>query len=117
MSELVIETAVEQVLLGLQVGHQQLHDFCCGCGRELHGGTRVTAYAYKPADAPQWDVARVYCQPCDHTKIETPTLGTTEVLVSGCLALTQLAARQTTRLVLSDIELQAQSPLTDGTSP
>jgi hypothetical protein len=117
MSELVIETAVEQVLFGLQVGHQQLHDFCCGCGRELHGGTPVTAYAYKPSDAPQWDVVRVYCQPCDHTEIETPTLATPDVLVSGCLALTQLAARQTTRHILSDIELQAQSAPTNSTSP
>ncbi len=117
MSELVSETAVEQALLGLQVGQQQSCDWCCECGRELHSGTQVTAYAYKPADEPRWEVLRVYCQACTHTEIETPTLGTAEVLVSACLALTQLAARQTTRLVLSDVELHTHSALTDGTSP
>jgi len=117
MSQLIIEAAVEQTLEGLQVGEQHSYDHCAACGRELQAGVQVTAAAYKPLDSPYWQITHVYCTPCDHREIETPKDERREVLVSGCLALTHLAAHQTTRLVLTEVAIQTHSPPADACSP
>jgi hypothetical protein len=74
----------------------------------------VTVYTYKVAESTEWESPRVYCRGCHSDEIETPTLGTAEVVASAFLGVTQLAAAQTTRLSLSEVELREYSPPKEG---
>jgi len=104
-----VETDVEQVLTGLQVGLAGAKGTCCWCGRELHDGHCVTVYAYRTAGHDEWNLPRVYCRECNTGEIETPTLGTVEVVATAFLGVLQVAASQTTRLVLTGVELEEYS--------
>ncbi|NEU58782.1 hypothetical protein [Halorussus sp. MSC15.2] len=109
-----LETDVEQVLTGLQVGLGGAKGTCCWCGRELHDGHCVTVYAYRTAGHDEWSLPRVYCRDCNGGKIETPTLGTTGVVATAFLGILQVAASQTTRLVLTGVEIEEYSGPDDG---
>ncbi|MFC4451189.1 hypothetical protein [Halorussus aquaticus] len=109
-----VETDVEQVLTGLQVGLEGARGTCCWCGQELHDGHCVTVYAYRTAGHDEWNLPRIYCHDCNGGKIETPTLGTVEVVVTAFLGVMQVAASQTTRLVLTGVEVEEYSGPDDG---
>ncbi len=109
-----VETDVEQVLTGLQVGLDGARGTCCWCGRELYDGHYVTVYAYRTAGHDQWNLPRVYCRECNGGNIETPTLGTAEVVATAFLGVLQVAASQTTRLVLTGVEVEEYSGLDEG---
>lgn len=113
----VHDVSVEQVRNSLQVGLPGPRGNCSACGRDLHDGHCVTVYAYKSADASEWEIPRVYCRGCHGNEIRTPTLGTREVVATAFLGLIQLAASQTARLSLTEVELQTHSPPTEGTEP
>ncbi|WP_135855200.1 hypothetical protein [Halorussus salinus] len=104
-----VETNVEQVLTGLQVGLAGAKGTCCCCGRELHDGHGVTVYAYRTAGHDQWNLPRVYCRECNSGEVETPTLGTNEVVATAFLGVMQVAAAQTTRLALTGVEVEEYS--------
>lgn len=112
-----VETTAEQVLTGLQVGLTGAQGTCSQCGRDLHDGHCVTVYAYRTAGHDEWNPARVFCRECGTDEVETPTLGTTEVVATAFLGVLQLAASQSTRLALTSIEVEAYSPPEDGTKP
>lgn len=111
------EASVEQALTGLQIGLSGPVGVCCQCGRDLHDGHCVTVYAYRTAGHDKWNLPRVYCRGCGNDEIKTPTLGTTEVVATAFLGVLQVAAAQATRLVLTNVELVASSPPSEGTEP
>lgn len=113
----MVETNAEQVLTGLQVGLTGARGICSQCGRNLHDGHCVTVYAYRVAGHDEWNTARISCRDCGRDEIETPTLGTTEIVATAFLGVLQVAASQTTRLVLTSIDVQAYSPPEEGTGP
>ncbi|MFC7079270.1 hypothetical protein [Halorussus caseinilyticus] len=116
-SEVVrVEAAVEQVLNGLQVGLPGATTTCAYCGRQLHDGDCITVYAYRKAGHHHWNCPRVYCRSCRNSDdgVPTPTLGTTEILATAFLGIMQVAAAQTTRLALTDVEVQSYSHPSDG---
>ncbi|WP_135827273.1 hypothetical protein [Halorussus ruber] len=109
-----VETDVEQVLTGLQVGLNGAKGTCCCCGRELYDGHCVTVYAYRTAGHDEWNLPRVYCRDCNAGMLETPTLGTAEVVATAFLGVMQVAASQSTRLVLTGVELEEYSGPDEG---
>ncbi len=54
------------------------------------------------------DLPRVYCSVCNEGAIKTLTLGTIKVVLTAFLGVLQVAASQTTRLVLTDVEVGVQ---------
>ncbi|WP_135855305.1 hypothetical protein [Halorussus salinus] len=109
-----VETDIEQVLTGLQVGVDGARGTCCCCGRDLYDGHYVTVYAYRTAGHDQWNLPRAYCRECNGGNIEIPTLGTNEVVATTFLGVMQAAASQTTRLVLTGVEIEEYSGPDDG---
>ncbi|WP_135855269.1 hypothetical protein [Halorussus salinus] len=109
-----VETDVEQVLTGLQVGLEGARGTCCCCGRDLHDGHCVTVYAYRTAGHDQWNLPRVYCRECNGGTLETPTLGTVEVVATAFLGVMQVASSQTTQLVLTGVEVEEYSLPEEG---
>lgn len=114
---MVVETSVEQILNGLQVGAGSPPTTCCWCGRDLHDGHCITVYAYRTAGHDNWNLPRISCRDCGSDEIETPTLGTTEIVATAFLGVLQVAAAQTTRHALTNVELVASSPPNEGTEP
>lgn len=112
-----VEAYVEQVLTGLQIGVPGPHAHCCACGRTLHDGCTVTVYAYQQAGATDWNIPRVYCPECYDGKLKTATLGQTGVVATALLGIGQYAASQTTRFVLSEVELQKVSQPDEAATP
>ncbi|MFC7079281.1 hypothetical protein [Halorussus caseinilyticus] len=109
-----VEATVEQVLNGVRVGLDGASGVCAYCGRELHDGDCVTVYAYRKAGHDTWNCPRVYCRDCrSGDGVSTPTLGTTEVTATAFLGVMQVAA-QTTRLALTNVELESYSRPSDG---
>ncbi|WP_135855239.1 hypothetical protein [Halorussus salinus] len=111
---LCVETDIEQVLTGLQVGLDGAKGTCCCCGRDLHDGHRVTVYAYRTAGHDTWTLPRVYCHDCNGGQIETPTLGVTEIVATALLGVLQVASSQTAQLVLTGVEVEEYSRPDEG---
>lgn len=115
MSSRTVSTTVEQLLEPLQVGTLDLRARCTACGR-LHGpGDPVTIYAYRAAEASQWDVCRLYCPECKTNLY--PTLGTNEVLATARLGTVAVPTDRTRRLCLTDVSLQEHSGPNEGAVP
>ncbi|ELY55796.1 hypothetical protein C492_15101 [Natronococcus jeotgali DSM 18795] len=106
-----------QILHGHPVGSRPDTAVCIGCGSPLHETDIVFAYAYRCADATQWDVPRLYCWGCAPGRIRSPTLGATEVLVGGRLGTIALPTPRRPQLCLTELALWVHSPPTDGCSP
>ena len=106
-----------QVLHGHPVGPKPDAAVCIGCGSPLRETDIVFAYAYRCADAAQWDVPRLYCHGCAPDRIKSPTLGTTELLVGGRLGSIALPTPRSPRLCLTELALRAFSPPTEGCAP
>lgn len=110
-------TTPQQVVTGLVVSPAQRHVYCTGCRDARSEGQEVTVYAYRCVDPAAWDVAQCYCPACAPADVETPTLGAVECLVTATLGQRSFPAGQTHRLCLTDVELLAVSPPTEGTDP
>jgi hypothetical protein len=74
-------------------------------------------YAYRAAEASEWVLTRCYCVDCTGPEIETPTLGTSEVLVDARLEVLSLSAEQRHTLCLHEVSVLAFSPLMEGDEP
>lgn len=111
-----VGTTLRQALTGLQIGLANLQAHCTSCGQACHEGQQVWVYAYRAADEPEWLLSRCYCSGCAPDCIETPTLGTSEALIEARLDVVSLSSQQRHNLCLSEIEILAFSPLTEGTS-
>ena len=107
----------QQILTGLSVGLPTLEAYCACCDASRGEGETLVVYVYRGAEAYEWDIARVYCWDCAPVGITTPTLGTTEALVSARLGVVSSVAEQTHCLCLTAPELVAHSPPTEGSLP
>ena len=81
---LVVATP-EQVLDGMLVGLSDLTAICTGCQVELREGQTVTVYAYRCTGGEEWSIGRCYCSDCAPHRIQSPTLGVTEVIAAAAL--------------------------------
>ena len=106
-----------QVLHGHPVGPKPDAAVCIGCGSPLHETDIVFVYAYRCADAAQWEVPRLFCHGCAPGRIRSPTLGAAEVLVGGRLGSITLPTSRSARLCLAELSLRAFSGPTEGCSP
>lgn len=116
---LEVSATLEQVLTGLPMGQPGStgKGQCHACGVPLRDGACVTVYVYQTAGNAEWKLPAVYCDGCHSSKIETPTLGATEAVISAFIGVAQYAARQTTRFILSNVTLEDVSPPSDGSPP
>jgi len=109
-------TTPRQLLTGLQIGLANLRVQCTGCNRTMGEGDRVWVYAYRAAEDPEWTITRCFCPSCTDRQIETPTLGTSEVLVAARLNVRSLSGEQRHELCLTHVDPCAFSPLMEGAS-
>ncbi|WP_394740096.1 hypothetical protein [Natronococcus roseus] len=115
--EPIVTATPAQVLHGHPVGPKPDAAVCIGCGSPLRETDVVFAYAYRCADAAQWDIPRLFCHGCAPGRIRSPTLGTTEVLVGGRLGSIALPTPRSPQLCLTELALRAFSPPTEGCAP
>ena len=112
-----VVTTPQQMLTGLQVGLSNLRTVCTECGVESVEGERVGVYAYRTAEARDWDVARCYCSECAPERVRTPTLGAEEAIVRARLCVCSDVGTQTHWCCLTAVELVGFSPPTEGRQP
>ena len=112
-----VVTIPSQALTGLHIGLANCTVRCSGCEVTLQEGNSIWVYAYRAAEAPEWVLSRYYCEQCAPDGIETPTLGTSEVLITAVLEVVSLLREQRHQLCLGEVETLAVSPLTEGAVP
>lgn len=103
-----------QLLTGLSVGLPTNCVVCVSCGDKLSEGRAITVYGYRQAERAVWDLRRCYCADCAPTAIDAPTLGVAELLARAWLGSVALPQTRTHRLCLTEVELVATSPPTEG---
>jgi hypothetical protein len=106
-----------QLLTGRPVGVYADHVVCTGCTTQLVEGRAITVYGYRRAESLDWDLRRCYCADCAPATIGEPTLGVTELLARAWLGTVALPRTRTHRLCLTDVEIAAVSPPSEGTKP
>ncbi len=105
---------VERAVTGSAISDGE-RTFCGRCGRSIGEGSPVSIYAYSMSDEHDITVARINCSDCAPGIIAHPTLGGTEWLVRGTLALRSDVAYQSHQLVFVLNEgVVSISPPTDG---
>jgi hypothetical protein len=112
-----VTTTPRQLLGGCEVGLATREVCCAGCKVSLTEGESGVVYAYRTADAPEWLVARCYCERCAPATVQTPTLGVHELLASATFGLRSQVIGQVHHLCLGDVACVALSPPSEGTSP
>ena len=109
-----ITVPVERAVAGVTISDGE-HALCGRCGRSIGEGSPVSIYAYSMSDECDVTVARTSCIDCAPDTIAHPTLGGTEWLVRGTLALRSDVVHQSHRLVFVPTEgVIDMSPPTDG---
>ncbi|MFA1610781.1 hypothetical protein [Halobellus rubicundus] len=109
-------TTPRQLLTGLGIGLATLEVHCTGCNCRMGEGEMVWVYAYRAAEDPEWTITRCFCAACTDRRIETPTLGTSEVLAAARLNVRSVVDEQRHELCLTHVEPCAFSPLMEGYS-
>lgn len=105
---------IERAVTGVTISDGE-HALCGYCGRSIGEGSPVGIYAYSMSDERDVTVARINCNDCATETITYPTLGGTEWLMRGTLALRSDVARQSHQLVFVSGEgVSDTSPPTDG---
>jgi hypothetical protein len=107
----------DQLLTGVTVGLPTLHAFCVECNKKLNASCSVVVYAYRTAESETWDLRRCYCPGCSPSRVRTPTLGVSELLVEAALGTVSSPHIQSHRLCLTAVEPLAYSPPREGTHP
>ena len=109
-----IGTVIERAVTGATISDGE-HALCGRCERSVGEGSPVSIYAYSMSDEHDITVARINCSDCAPDTIAHPTLGGTEWLVRGTLALRSDVARQSHQLVFVSREgVDDISPLTES---
>ncbi|MFD1572062.1 hypothetical protein [Halorubrum laminariae] len=85
---------------------------CQVCGRSLHEGDDVTAYAYRAAGEPAYEIGYLMCKNDRHTHPTVFTRGVREHVVTGHIGTCADAQRQSTSYVLLDPTVVVTSPTT-----
>ncbi|ELY63489.1 hypothetical protein C489_18796 [Natrinema versiforme JCM 10478] len=116
-NETTVTATPEAVLAGHPVGPRANGAVCIGCGEALHETDIVFAYAYRCAEAADWVVSRLYCLECAPSRVRSPTLGVTEVVVGGRLGTIALPTARSHRLCLTELAVRAYSHPTEGCAP
>lgn len=114
---LIVQTTPSQLLRPVAVGSSPNQCRCGDCRVRLREGQQVGLYAYRPADADRWDVARVFCRECTPEQLAGPTLGVTELLVTGILGTISYPSIQSHRLCIAEVLTRRVSPPTEGSQP
>ena len=105
---------IKRAVTGVTISDGE-HALCGRCGRSIGEGSPVSIYAYSMSDERDITVARTSCIDCAPDTIAHPTLGGTEWLVRGTLALRSDVVHQLHRLVFVPGEgVVGISPPTDG---
>ena len=113
----MVRSTPRQVFDGQRVGVANQTVECSCCQGLRRSGQRLVCYAYRPAEAPEWLVTRCYCPACAPTAIETPTLGTAELLVEAELGVVSIVAEQLHECCLLQVTVRDVSPCTEGAEP
>ena len=108
------ETTPKEAFSGRVVGIGTGVVPCEECGRDLRDGASVVVYSYRVSNPTWWALARCHCEDCAPDGVETPRLGTDEVLVEATLRPRSFPTTGRRRLSLADVELRAYSPPTEG---
>lgn len=114
---LMMQTSVAQLLTPVSVGAAPDRRYYTDCRQKLREGQQLGLYAYRVASARRWDIARMYCRECAPEGVVGPTLGATELLVTGTLGTVSNPATQTHRLCLAEVLTQTVSPPSKGATP
>ncbi|GAA0460225.1 hypothetical protein MUK72_18005 (plasmid) [Halococcus dombrowskii] len=111
-----IAVPIERAVTGVTISDGE-HALCGYCGRSIGEGSPVGIYAYSMSDERDVTVARINCNDCATETITHPTLGGTEWLMRGTLALQSDVAHQSCQLVFVPNEgVVSMSPPTDGSN-
>ena len=116
-NETTVIATPEEVLTGHPIGPHANGAVCSGCGEALHEADIVFAYAYRCAEAVNWTVSRLFCYGCAPSRIQSPTLGTTEIVVGGRIGTIGHPTPRTHRLCLTELAVRAISRSTEGSKP
>ena len=98
-----ITVPIERAITGATISDGE-HALCGRCGQPVGEGSPVSVYAYSMSDERDITVARINCCDCILGTIAHPTLGGTEWLVRGTLALRSDVVRQSHQLVFVPTE-------------
>ena len=98
-----ITVPIERAVTGATISDGE-HALCGRCGQPVGEGSPVSVYAYSMAGEHDVTVARINCIHCAPDTIAHPTLGGTDWLVRGTLALQSDVARQSHQLVFVSSE-------------
>ena len=112
-----IVSTPQQVFTGLRVGLANQTVECSQCGALRQSGQSIVCYAYRSADAPEWLLTRCYCTDCTPTEIETPTLGTSELLLEAELGVVSDVADQLHECCLQDVRVVDWQDCSVGAKP
>jgi len=85
---------------------------CQVCGRSFHEGDDVTAYAYRAAGEPAYEIGYLMCKNDRHTHPTVFTRGVREHVVTGHIGTCADAQTQSTSYVLLDPTVVVTSPTT-----
>ena len=85
---------------------------CQVCGRSFHEGDDVTAYAYRAAGDPAYEIGYLMCEDDRHTHPTVFTRGVREHVVTGHIGMCADAQTQSTSYVLLGPTVVATSPTT-----
>ena len=112
-----VEVTGSQLLEPVTVGASPDCCHCTACRTCLCEGEQIGLYAYRLANTDQWDVARVFCCVCTPKQLTEPTLGVTELLVTGTLGTLSDPVTQLHRLCVVEVATQRVSRPTEGAQP
>lgn len=109
---LEINTDVTQLFVETQL---PITATCTQCEHMFSPDDRCILSTTRPEDAPTYTLEALYCPDCAPETVPYPTLGTTDYLLEARLAYTETLSPHQQHLTLLTVEVQASSPLTEGT--
>lgn len=100
--EVVGDQLIEDISKNKQVALGEGAAMCQVCGCELREGDEVTAYAFRAAGNPIFEIGYVMCGADEHEHPSVFTRGVHELVVTGRIGLCTDVATQSSWLVLVD---------------
>ena len=85
---------------------------CQVCGHTFHEGDDITAYAYRAAGEPEYDIGSIMCEADRHTHPTVFTRGVREHVVTGHIGTCADGQKQSTSYILLEPTVVVTSPPT-----
>ncbi|WP_435099026.1 hypothetical protein [Halorubrum sp. N11] len=85
---------------------------CQVCGHSFHEGDEITAYAYRAAGEPKYEIGYIMCEADSHTHPTVFTRGVHEHVVTGHIGTCADVQTQSTAYILLDPTVVVTSPPT-----